>query len=264
MANHELDRLRQRVLDYADTFIFRADIPDPHILKKEHTLRVTDEILDLARELNLPGPMTVLAQAIALLHDLGRFRQFETYGTFQDRISENHARLALKEIKTLGILEQWTDLERRMIMDGVLFHNAAEVPADRDLDGTLLMKLIRDADKLDIWRVLIDHYSSAPSEKNRYITLGFEDNTGFSGKVVEAVFKNSYVRSDLVNGLADLKLMQMSWVFDLNFPESVARIRKRGYIDAIASTLPASDILSGICHHINAYMETNEVHEINY
>ena len=253
-----LETLRQGFVEYADRYIARAPDPGPHRLKQEHTLRVEAETVSLAGDLGLSHGLATSARAVALLHDLGRFRQFETWGTFKDSVSENHAVLALEEMEIHGFLLSWLPRDRHRIREAVRYHNAAAIPGDRDPEETLLMKIIRDADKLDIWRVLVGHYRAAPSGGRDYISWGMEETGGFSEPAVEAVLSGDFVRTAMVRGLPDLKLMQMSWVFDLNFPQSVARVRKRGYIDAIASTLPASGILGQICDTINTYMGFHE------
>jgi putative nucleotidyltransferase with HDIG domain len=50
-----------------------------------------------------------LAETIALFHDIGRFEQFKTYGTFDDRASENHATIGLKVLKATDILNRLTE-----------------------------------------------------------------------------------------------------------------------------------------------------------
>ena len=40
-----------------------------------------------------------IAEAVALLHDVGRFEQYKRYGTFNDRKSVNHAALGVEIMK---------------------------------------------------------------------------------------------------------------------------------------------------------------------
>jgi hypothetical protein len=46
------------------------------------------------------------------------------------------------------------------------------------------------------------------------------------------------VRLATVRSLNDFKLLQLSWVFDLNFPVSFRIIRERRLIEQLAATLP--------------------------
>ena len=71
---------------------------DPLILKEKHTERVCGVIVAVGRGMGLDETDMPLARTIALLHDLGRFIQYETHQTFNDDISRNHAVLSLSEI----------------------------------------------------------------------------------------------------------------------------------------------------------------------
>ena len=128
MNNKELEILKQNFLDYAATFIEQGMDGGPHVLKKDHTIRVCQEILGLGKELGLSQDDTILAQAMAMLHDIGRFEQFKTYNTFLDSISENHAALGLKVIKKEKILDHLPFHEKKLILDAIEFHNAADLP----------------------------------------------------------------------------------------------------------------------------------------
>ena len=66
-----------------------------------------------------------LAEAIALLHDIGRFMQYRKYRTFFDRISENHARLGIRELVRTLALSCLESQDRRILTRAVSFHNAA-------------------------------------------------------------------------------------------------------------------------------------------
>jgi len=52
----------------------------------------------------------------------------------------------------------------------------------------------------------------------------------------------------------DFKVLQLSWVFDLNFGPSFAMLRERGYIDSIASYLPGNEKTRRMLARINDYV----------
>jgi hypothetical protein len=141
MDRNQLNTLKRKFLDYSDNFIAKADNPDPFILKKQHTFRVCEEILYLGKKLLLPEQDLVLAEAIALLHDIGRFIQLEKYGTFLDRISENHAKLGLGVIDEQKLLDLCNKEEANIIKEAVGFHNAATTPKNRDERTLFFIKL---------------------------------------------------------------------------------------------------------------------------
>ncbi|SLM28324.1 HD domain protein [Desulfamplus magnetovallimortis] len=237
MKDKDFALLEQKFIEYADSFINNSSQPAPLILKREHTMRVCREIEDLAKEISLSGEQIILARTMALFHDLGRFRQFEEYRTFLDLKSENHARLSIVELKKHAFLANCSDREKFLIQGAIAVHNAAGVPAIKDYEKSTFMKLLRDADKLDIWNVVIGNYIVPDPENSSTVNLGLKDAGGCSDEAISALKSHTYVKSSGIKELNDLKLMQISWVYDLNFPNSVAKVLERSYIDAIVDTL---------------------------
>jgi putative nucleotidyltransferase with HDIG domain len=85
-------------------FFDDAQIVDGIILKEKHTWMVVKNCENLAKHLNLNEHDSLLAKMIGLFHDVGRFYQFTVYRTFNDALSENHAKLGLKVIKDLPFM----------------------------------------------------------------------------------------------------------------------------------------------------------------
>ncbi len=255
MTNNDLSLIKKRFLAYADAFIARADNPFALELKKKHTLRVVEEMNLLIKDLGLAPDLCPTLEAAALLHDLGRFPQFETYGTFLDRVSVNHAKLSLSEIQTHGFLNRCTPQEQQLITTAVGHHNEAFIPKELPPKEALHLKMLRDADKLDIWQVVIHHYQNPEAAPRGIINLGLKEEGGFSKEALSALFQNTFVKSPTIKNINDLKLMQISWVFDLNFSSSVCRAKKREVVTKIAATMPTSQELSRVLDHVNRYME---------
>jgi len=118
--------------------------------------------------------------------------------------------------------------------------------------------MLRDADKLDIWRVVTSHYLSPETDNKQAINLGLEDDGKLSGQAVDALCREQFVRSHMIKRLNDLKLMQISWIFDLNFSWSITRAKKENFIGIIVSTMPRSKELDTGLKHVYAYMDTHE------
>ena len=99
---------------------------------------------------------TELARIIALFHDIGRFEQFMRYRTFNDDISENHAEIAIRVLKQQHFLSAFDDKTVKIITATIANHNIPVLPEISDPDVLLFSRLLRDADKLDIWRLTLD------------------------------------------------------------------------------------------------------------
>jgi hypothetical protein len=54
--------------------------------------------------------------------------------------------------------------------------------------------------------------------------------------------------------LNDFKLLQLGWIYDLNFPVTVKIIKERQYLEAIRKSLPASEEIDGLMVHLNRFL----------
>jgi hypothetical protein len=90
----DLILLKKWFSDYCSSF-YSPDIEDQKniSLKEHHTERVCENIVEISKRLSLDGHSTMLAEAIALFHDIGRFPQYARYKTFRDSVSVNHGLL---------------------------------------------------------------------------------------------------------------------------------------------------------------------------
>ncbi|RZB34806.1 MAG: hypothetical protein SRB1_00574 [Desulfobacteraceae bacterium Eth-SRB1] len=241
MNKNDLIDLKKWFADYVSGFYTdNQDYNRAIRLKEDHTKRVCRDIIMLGQELGLTDYDMILAETMALFHDIGRFEQYAVYGTFSDIASENHALLGLRQICTHKILSVCSKQEKRLIAKAIAHHNAAELPKDEDEKTLFFMQLLRDADKLDIWRVVIDYYRNRDKNPNSTIELGLPDNPDCSQEILKALNEHRIARMQDLNTLNDFKLLQISWVFDLNFTPSFQAVQKRRYIEQIEATLPQS------------------------
>ncbi len=125
-------------------------------LKEEHTARVGAVMDRLTGELHLSENTRLIAAATALFHDLGRFPQYHRYRTFRDSDSENHAKLSIRELTRHRVLHTLEPAERHLIGRAVIYHNRLHLPDHLDPVTLLHSRLLRDADKVDILRVMAD------------------------------------------------------------------------------------------------------------
>ncbi len=151
--SEKLTELKDWFTKYVHTF--RCSDPDKQQnidLKEGHTIRVCKEILTIGKQLGLNDDELRLAEIIALLHDVGRFEQYARYHTFTDGKSENHAELGVAIIKRSGMLNQFDGAVNNLIIRSIQYHNRASLPDHESEVCLLFSKLLRDADKLDIWK----------------------------------------------------------------------------------------------------------------
>ena len=225
----------------------------PINLKEEHTKRVCGNIIMIGNELGLSHEDLITAEIIALFHDVGRFRQYEIYHSFVDALSENHAKLGLRQIGIRKVFSGMPKNRKILISKAIAYHNAASLPEGEDEKTLLFIKLIRDADKLDIWKVFLDYYME--KRHSDAIVLGLPDKPFFSEKVIESIRMRESAKMKDLKTLNDFKLLQISWVFDINFIPSFRAVKNNNFIGMLEETLPKVKEITGAvkiaCDHVN-------------
>lgn len=223
-------------------------------LKEEHTERVCKEMVMLGEALNLAAQDMLLAETMALFHDVGRFAQYATYGTFEDAVSENHAALGLRELARHRVLSICSDAERSLIAKAIGYHNVRTLPEDEGPETLFFAKILRDADKLDIWRVFIDYYDLPYEQRDSTIVWGLPNDMACSAKIVNALDRQEMADTRDMITLNDYKLLQISWIFDVNFAPTLEAVHERRYIDRIAATLPQTEEIQKVVGRLMAYL----------
>lgn len=242
MVQTQLDSLHTWFDSYVQTY---NDIDEEGfrniLLKVEHTRKVCGIMALLAEGEGLSGDETLVAGAVALLHDVGRFPQFRRWRTFRDSDSDNHARLGIEVIREQGVLDRLPAADRTLIEEAVRFHNLLALPLRFQSPTSQYIRLIRDADKLDIWRVFLEYFRQPDDQRPSAVTLGFPDLPGVSPACVRELAAGRVIRLEDVRVLNDFKLLQISWVYDLNFRTSYSLLKQRGHIPALATTIPPDE-----------------------
>ena len=123
MNSDDLTRFKSWFADYAASYFTEDRVHDhPLRLKQEHTERVCQEIVSLGEALQISPQDMLLAETMALFHDVGRFEQYASYGTFKDAVSENHAGLGLRVLAHHKVLAPCSEEEQRLVTKSIAFH----------------------------------------------------------------------------------------------------------------------------------------------
>ncbi len=219
-------QMHQWMTDYMKSFYNDDDkIQAAILLKEEHTGYVTRISRELAEYLQLDEHDCQLAEIMGLFHDIGRFRQFTLYQTFNDAQSEDHAELSVRVLEQSELCRELADVDRELLLFAVANHNKKAIAATQDKRKLFFARLLRDADKLDIYRVLSPFL--APS-----------DGQGFAPGFLAKFVAGDQVDYACIQTQDDRKLVRLMWLYDVNFSWTLRQIRQRGYIDRIIACLP--------------------------
>jgi HD superfamily phosphohydrolase YqeK len=247
ITKKDVGDLKKWFCNYVHTFKTGDDNQQGNIvLKEEHTLRVCKEILDIGEQLGLDEDGLRLSEIIALFHDIGRFEQYAQYQTFVDSQSVDHSLLGVKILEENNVLCSLDEPVQELILRTIKYHNRATLPREETETCLFFAKLLRDADKLDIWRVVTDYYHQKNGKRNGVIEYGLPDTPEISEEVYYNLMNKKMVNIRHVKNLNDFKLLQIGWVFDINFSPTFQRIKTRRYLDLIRDVLPKSKKIKDI------------------
>lgn len=256
MTKDDLIFFKDWFSNYVKSF-FSLDVEDQKniSLKEKHTSHVCKNIIEITNELNLSNRDIMLAETAALLHDIGRFPQYAKYKTFKDAISVNHGFLGAKTLLDKKILWNLPDNEQKLIIKAVRFHNAFSIPKKEREEIVFFIKLLRDADKLDIWRVFIEYYESPEGERASAVGLGLLDTADYSQEILSCICKGQLASQSKLKNLNDFKLMHLSWIYDVNFKPSFRLLSERNYIDKIVAQLPDREEIKRAASSLKKYVQ---------
>jgi len=207
-------------------------------LKIVHTYKTLAHCKNIAESINLNESSVLIASTIGLLHDIGRFPQFEKYRTYDDRASEDHAVLGIKTIEDEAILKGIDKESASLICDAISYHNSFHLPQNIDEKTKLFSNIIRDADKLDIFRVLSGYYSSIDDKSRSVIEFGLPETDSYSLDYIDNVFNYKSCDYRFAKSVNDLRIMRMSWVLNLSFAYSFNVVSESDFVSISKKMLP--------------------------
>ncbi|MCK5056433.1 MAG: HD domain-containing protein [Candidatus Aminicenantes bacterium] len=227
-------------------------------IKEEHTFRVCSHIIRIAESLSLEQEDVYIAEAAALFHDIGRFEQFRRYQTFNDSKSKNHAELGVEVLEQGDWLANLKAAEREIILKAVKFHNARDLPAGESEAVIFFLKLLKDADKLDILEVLTNYYSSDEYGSNPALELDLPSAKTLSEAVVKEIMESKPVNAQHVKSPEDFRILQLSWVFDINFGFALRYINEHRFVDKILTAFSNAQIpgIEKIRRHVKSHLSS--------
>jgi hypothetical protein len=255
MGPAEMSDLRQWVSGYIKGFSFTDPEDIRNIsLKEVHTYRVADNMTAIAGAIFRDNSRVLIAEAIGLLHDIGRFPQYRQYRTYRDSISTNHGRLGTEVLKEQNALSAMAPREQELISDSVLFHNAFSVPENLDNEKISYIRMIRDADKLDIWRIFSEQFSMDEKDRATAAGLGLPDSGEYSDSIVDCLRERRQATLAGLKTLTEFKIMQLTWVYDLNYDHSFRLLSESGHMDRIIAMLPNDSKISKAVSVLKEYI----------
>ncbi len=238
---------------------------DSHIdanidLKLFHSLRVADLAREIARLLNLNPYEEELAYCCGLVHDAGRFKQYALYRSFVDTSEVYHGDLGVEVLRELNVLRSFSKEETQIIITAVRNHGLLQI--DPGIDDITLMycNITRDADKTDIYQIVADYYQQ-PGERNPELELGLSSVPQISALVLDNFRKGKVIKKTDMQTIDDFKILQLSWIFDINFRCTLTSIIEKQYLTSIINSIDNKSLQNEISGIIQQYLKKSNFHE---
>lgn len=229
----DLEKAKKEFLKFTENY----DLQNKDILRKQkHSLRVMEISKQISNELKLNEEEIQISALIGLLHDIARFEQRKLYETFHDTKSFDHGdygeRILEKDIRKYIETNQYD----KIIKTAVRNHNKFKIEDGLSEKENLFSKIIRDADKLDIFYEAVEMFWKG---KEKQI-----EETVILDKVIEQFKKRLTIkREDIEQGKNTINnvISIIAFIYDMNFKPSFEILKKENYINRILDRFNVKD-----------------------
>lgn len=226
------------------------DMKDSKIaLKAKHTYKVAELCQQIAEAEGLSEEDTLIAWLCGMLHDIGRFEQVTQYGTFIDAQSIDHAHLscqilygteAVKKDDICDKVDTSLPLVRQFYSDesfdhdiftAVYWHSAYRYPESLTVREKTFCDILRDADKLDIFRVNLE----TPLSEIHNVPEEDFYTSKITPEVYLAFCEHHTVLRSLKRTPIDNVVGYLSLYWELVYPKSQQIAKEAGYLAQLAA-----------------------------
>lgn len=205
-------------------------------LKIVHTYGVVHCIEVLGNKIGLSQEDMELARVIALLHDIGRFEQVKVHNQFNDAVMD-HADFSIQVLFRQRRIKEFVESRKYdlIIRQAIANHNKYAIAPGLQERTLLHARLIRDADKLDNFRVRL-----AERIENLIYQIPSEELGSYeiSDVIYEDFKSHQCILSAKRQTPMDMWVSYLAQIFDVNFTETFQLIKEKDYIHKTADRIP--------------------------
>ena len=230
---------RKNVINAFAEYVRNYDPSDEKIkLKIDHTYRVAGLCQRIAESLGLSEPDVDIAWLLGMLHDIGRFEQIRRFGTFNDAQSVDHAEFGADLLFKEGLIRKFAEgyyeecelarsgneeaeqiiknnehhnKDTGLLEMAIRQHNKYRVKEDLTERQRMFCDILRDADKVDIFKVNAD----IPMEIIYDVTTEELKNGVITKEVLESFYKKETVLKSVRRSAVDHIVGHLSLLFEL-------------------------------------------------
>ena len=243
----ELEKLKNNFIKYADSFLTGDEDFDFNIkIKRDHSINVAMHSVNICKDESCDENSRKLADAIGLLHDIARFEQYTQFETFNDAASFDHGQKGVEILESTEFKNYFKSEDVEIVKKCLFFHNKIDFEkTDERID--FFIRLIRDADKLDIFRVILEklNMKTGPS-----LTHHLPDSDDYSDEIVDAILEGRQICYSKRKTQNDMKLTVLNWIQDLNFRYSYEYTLENNIISKLLKKLPDDEKIRSVGNYL--------------
>lgn len=249
----DLEKAKKEFEKYVDNY----DSKNIKIKRKiNHSYRVVAVAETIAKSLKISCEDIELAKLIGLLHDIGRFEQVKLYNTFSDRDSIDHANLGVEILFKDNFIRKFIEDSQYddIIYKAIKNHNKYSIEEGLKEKELLHAKIIRDADKTDIYEIYLEDIKNNVNEIFDYNNLSKEI---ISDEVINYIEKNELVDRKYTKTNIDRYVAALAFVFDYNFEKGLEIVKQKQYIQKLINKIKTEEnkeVVEKIENNINEYI----------
>ncbi len=233
-----------------------VEVQDNIELKKKHILKAVDLTVHLAGTMDKYADLDITAaKIVAIAQHLARFNDFAKATTGEEVLGEKNIDACIAIIEEEKVLEELSEEQKNTVLECLKYVDSNTFPKSLSEEVISIVKLVSDACKVSALEVVSEYYGLERQGTNKIIEFNLPNKFEISAKLQKRIMDDRVAEAKDVHSIKDLKLMQMSWVFALNFKESYKIVYNKSYVKKIYETLPKSDKIIDMYRRMRIHLE---------
>lgn len=211
-------------------FVQQYDLDYPKMKRKlEHSYRVMENAGKIAKSLNLNEEEIEIAKMIGLLHDIGHFETIKIKDILKEDKKIDHGDFGVEILQKDNYIRNYITEDKydNIIFQAIKNHNKFKIEEGLSKEELLFAKIIRDADKWDIF------YEGAEMFWTKKEEVEEINNSKITDNVFNDFYNNSLINRKEIETKADGIVSFIGFIFDINYKYDFEVLRNEDYINKI-------------------------------
>lgn len=179
--------------------------------KYDHTFRVLEFTKTICESEKFTEEEKYLACVCSLLHDIARFEEWTKYHSWHEI---DHGDLGYEILNKNDYILKYVDKKYNdIVLNVVKYHNKKDIADDLDELTIKVLKVVRDADKLDILNTQFNPYN----EKSLTLDYDYSQKVKLNNSIIDSFISEKMLDANMVTNIAEDIIFYLSYIFDINY-----------------------------------------------